>query len=446
MPRQVQMPDGQVVEMPDKPTPEQVTRLKAVQQRAQQPPKKATTDYSTVQDVLGSDFVQDRLGAGEALANTVSGVIAKPVSDVAGLAATGKEMIAPGGGDPAAFKRHVQESLTYEPKTESGKTMAKYNPLALVGDLVSSGAGKVRDFLAPQESSGIARNAMGAGVEEAIKQAPQFFGAKGGKALGETVGETLKKSGRNWMTSATKPTEQMKRSGKADQGIETMLKEGYNATHGGAEKMQARVDALNDRISTLIENSPAVIDRNNVAGYLHDTMQKFEAQVNNLSDVAAIQKAWDEFLVTQPEKIPVQRAQELKTGTYRQLKGKYGELKGAEIESQKTLARGLKEEIAKEIPKVRELNAEESRLLDALSITERRAFNEAKNNPIGLGILAESPSRLAAWMADRSGLFKSLVARMLYTGGEVGGPGVSAAAPAAGVAISQDRSKEEEPQ
>lgn len=435
----VQMPDGQVVEMPDKPTPEQVSRLKAVQQRTQQP-KKATTDYSTLQDTLGSDFVQDRVGAGEALANTASGIIAKPVSDVAGLAATAKEAIAPGGGDPAAFKQHVQESLTYQPKTETGKTMAKYNPLALVGDLVSSGAGKVRDYIAPPASSGIARNALGAGVEEAIQQAPQFLGVKGGKAMGETVGETLKKSGRNWMTSATKPSPEMKRSGKADQGIETMLQEGYNATHGGAEKMQARVDALNDRISTLIDNSPAVIDRNNVAGYLHDTMKKFEAQVNNLSDVGAIEKAWNEFLTTQPEKIPVQRAQDLKTGTYRQLKSKaYGELKGADIEAQKTLARGLKEEIAKEIPKVRELNAEESKLLDALSITERRAFNEAKNNPIGFGILSESPGRLAAWMADRSGLFKSLVARMLYTGGEVGGPAVGAAAPAAGIAVSQDR-------
>lgn len=75
--------------------------------------------------------------------------------------------------------------------------------------------------------------------------------------------------------------------------------------------------------------------------------------------------------------IPVQQAQDMKQGTYRELKNKYGQIGSAETEAQKALARGLKENIAEAVPEIAGLNAQESKLINALNITERRAFMEA---------------------------------------------------------------------
>lgn len=121
---------------------------------------------------------------GEPLLQMASGMIAKPVSDIAGLAATAKEMIAPGDNPdaPAGFKRHVQDSMTYQPRTQLGELASEYNPLSLIG----KGVSKVADWAgssvggnAPGDSPrGMAGNAL----REGIEQAPGFIGGKLGRS------------------------------------------------------------------------------------------------------------------------------------------------------------------------------------------------------------------------------------------------------------------------
>lgn len=111
--------------------------------------------------------------------------------------------------------------------------------------------------------------------------------------------------------------------------------------------------------------------------------------------------------------LPVQQAQQLKQGTYKVLSNKYGEFGSAETEAQKGLARGLKEEIAAAVPGVGALNAEESKLLTTLNVSERRALLDANKNPMGLASLAHNPLSWAAFMADRSSAFKALAARIV---------------------------------
>src|SRR5206468_3026519 len=111
-------------------------------------------------------------------------------------------------------------------------------------------------------------------------------------------------------------------------------------------------------------------------------------------------------------------AQELKQGTYRILASKYGEQGSAATEAQKALARGLKEGISEKVPAVAGLNAEESKLINALEVAERRALMDGNKNFGGLAWLAHSPATWAAFMADKSALFKSLVARMMHSGSE----------------------------
>jgi len=108
-------------------------------------------------------------------------MIAKPISDVAGLAATGYEAAT---GDknsdmPAKFKENVAKSITYEPRTEAGKS--EYNPLNVIPKYI----GKAMDAVlpdAPKDASTIKGMVTNA-VREGVPQALGMIGVKGAKAV-----------------------------------------------------------------------------------------------------------------------------------------------------------------------------------------------------------------------------------------------------------------------
>lgn len=417
------------------------------------------------------------VGAGDGALAMVTGMLAKPISDIAGLAATASEMLSPSGGDTQGFKSSVQDALTYEPRTKVGEVAAEYNPIALLGKGVSAVASGAKNVVAPAATSGPVQTAIGQGLEEVINQAPSFLGPKAAVTL-ESLSGKAKNLARGQMQSALKPGVKSLETNsagvsKASAAIDTLLDEGVNVTRGGVEALQSKISDLNTKIATAIQDSPAVVNKSVVASRLQGALEKFEKQVTPSSDLAAIQRAHNEFMnhplldkitpartvessvldasgkpftkeipASGSEGIPVKTAQKLKQGTYKSLGSKaYGELKGADIEAQKTLARGLKEEIAAAVPEVQPLNAAESKLLNALSLTERRVLMEANRNPIGLGWLTTSPVKFGAWMADRSGLFKSIVARMLNTGSEAISATVPMAAPI-GTLVAADAAKE----
>jgi hypothetical protein len=106
----------------------------------------------------------------------------------------------------------------------------------------------------------------------------------------------------------------------------------------------------------------------------------------------------------------------LKRGTYRALGEKtYGEMGSAATEAQKALARGLREEVAAKVPETVAPLAREADLMNVMGVAERRALMEANKNPMGLALLAKNPYAWAGFMADKSALFKSTVARLLNT-------------------------------
>ncbi len=238
---------------------------------------------------------------------------------------------------------------------------------------------------------------------------------------------SLQNVGKSWMQSAVKPTIAQLKSGDAALAIETMLKEGINPTAGGVEKLRGKIGELNDQIKDAIANSPEKIRKSDVGKRLIDTYEQFKRQVNPKQDLDAIVKAWTEFrshpLLAGKTEIPVQLAQELKQGTYKQLAKKYGQMGSSDIEAQKGLARGLKEEIANKVPEIAGLNKQESDLIKTLNVSERRALMELNKNPAGLAMLTTSPAKFAAFMADKSALFKSLAARMVYSSAEEVGKG-----------------------
>lgn len=234
------------------------------------------------------------------------------------------------------------------------------------------------------------------------------------------------------MQSAIKPTTADLRTGKAKQAVTTMLEEGVNPTMQrtvfgrGLDTLKEKVGNLNNQIADIIQNSKGNVSKSSVLSYIDDLERKAMQQVNPASDLNAIQKVRDEFIshpLAQGETIPVQLAQKLKSGTYKAVGAKsYGELGSTSTEAQKQLARGLKEEIAVAEPSVAALNAQESSLINALNVSERRALQELNNNPLSLSLLASDPRAAVAFMADKSGAFKALLARVLYRTGQVATP------------------------
>lgn len=244
---------------------------------------------------------------------------------------------------------------------------------------------------------------------------------KGAGMAGEAVGNAFNSGAKSLMQSALKPTIKQLRTGQAESAVNTLLDEGIPATSKGVEILRDRIGGLNDEISNRIANSSGQVNKLDVAQALNDTRKRFGNQVAPQSDLAAIESVKDAFM-SNPNapglSIPVQLAQAMKQGTYKTLAGKYGEVGSASTEAQKALARGLKEQVGKAVPEILPLNAREARLLDALSVTERRALMDANKNPVGLSWLASNPAAAAAFMADRSAAFKSLAAKMLKKTGD----------------------------
>lgn len=160
------------------------------------------------------------------------------------------------------------------------------------------------------------------------------------------------------------------------EGIKSIVRTGLEnkipVSEVGQAKLSGLIDNLNKSISGEIASNPgAPINKFKVASRLTDTANEFANQVNPTKDLGEIAKSGNEFLDTQPGNIPASQAQNLKVGTYKQLKGKYGELNNATVEAQKALARGLKEELETKFPEIKNLNAEESRLIGLDTELER---------------------------------------------------------------------------
>ena len=239
---------------------------------------------------------------------------------------------------------------------------------------------------------------------------------KAGGELGSMAASGMSAGARRLMQSALKPTIAQRKSGDAAAAVEVMLQNGINPSVGGVGKLRDLIDVLNDQVKDKIANSGASVSKQKVVGALSDVEKQFGNQVSPTADLAAIRGTADDF-INHPnfvgDAIPVQAAQAMKQGTYKVLSKKFGQMGSADTEAQKALARGLKEQIADAVPGIAGLNAQESQMIRALDVVERRALMDLNKNPVGLAALAHSPTAWAAMMADKSALFKSLSARML---------------------------------
>lgn len=165
----------------------------------------------------------------------------------------------------------------------------------------------------------------------------------------------LQRGAQNLMLSALKPTPKQYASGAADIAAQELLKRNLSPNAKGINAINTRISELQAEIATAIKDSPATINKQAVLDRLTSVRDRFMRTVNPESDLAAIQSVGAGFAdhpLIPGETLPIQLAQDIKKGTYTELQKKYGELGTAQTEAQKALARGLKEEVAAQAPKI----------------------------------------------------------------------------------------------
>lgn len=327
---------------------------------------------------------------------------------------------------------------TNDPK-QVGLGKAAGGALDFVNEKTYNAGGHVTDFASNMGASPEVAGGLGYGANVALQSLPMMFGGGAGKAVATPA---MQGGAKSLMQSALKPTYKQLKSGDAAVATKTMLDEGYNVSRGGVEKMWGKVGDVNTQIKNGIAGSTETLKKGDVGRGLQGTYDKFKNQVNPRADLDAVKKSLIEFSghpdLAGKTDIPVQLAQQLKQGTYKQLKKKYGELGSADVESQKALARALKEGIAEKVPGVANLNAQETALLKTLDVAERPSLMAGNKNPLSLALLAHNPGAAAAFWADQNALVKSLLARFLHSTSE----SIPASAGRTAVAGAQVLSKE----
>lgn len=350
----------------------------------------------------------------EPAATIASGAVAMPVAGAAMLAGDIYSGITGGpriGDDVAA---DVMKAMTYQPRSRAGQSN-----LESIGQAFQASKLPV----APQVTGGLTGAALSRLAGPAAKQAGSIAAEEAAIAaqMLPDVGGKMQSGAQKLMLSALKPTTKQYASGAAELAAKELLRRDIGPNLKGVTAINQRIAELQGEISAAIKDSPATIRKQAVIDRLASVRDRFMRTANPESDLAAIAAAEEGFAahpLIPGEILPVQLAQDIKQGTYSELRKKYGELGSAQTESQKALARGLKEEVASKVPEVAPLNAEESALLKTLDVVERRQFLEMNKDPIPLTGALRNPAAWAAITADKSTAFKSLVARLLYKTGK----------------------------
>lgn len=255
-----------------------------------------------------------------------------------------------------------------------GSANLLYGTVPFVGEAVAQ---RGDQFARGEIAKGVG-GSLGIGVNLA---AP---GAVKGAKVPEFLKQGTAKLSERMYQSALKPPPGSYSSGEVKDLVSTGLKNEIPISSGGAEKLNSLVENLRNEVSSRIEagnKSGATVNKFDVSRRLGDTARRFDTQASPTSDLKAIAEVGNDFLDTKPGAIPVSEAQAIKSGTYRQLRSKYGELGSASTEAQKDLARGLKEELEAQFPEIKGLNAKEGKLI-GLDVALDRAIRRIDNRDI----------------------------------------------------------------
>lgn len=310
-----------------------------------------------------------------------------------------------------------------------------------VNDLMEKGSyeggGRVTDMAATHMPAPVA-GALGYGANVGMQMIPAVVGGMIGAREGAPI---MRAGAERVMRSALKPSVAAVENGKAGRAINTLLDEGggifpgVNVTPGGAAYLQRGATNLGNQAQAILDNSPAMVNKVAATNPMNQAIQRIQDRVGRPNESRqAMESVQNEFLSNEPwdTHIPIARANRYKQSEYQRIgDAAYGELSTPNREAGKTLARGLRGEIETLEPSVGPINAQQGDLLNALNQVTRRNAVSGNKDPVSFGALATDPRAMAAFMAQRSELIKSLLARSMNAGREVipgaAGAGIGAA-------------------
>lgn len=289
-----------------------------------------------------------------------------------------------------------------------------------VGAVAAAGAGGLVGSRVKQYVNALRGTQPLPSQADALKQMGTDALEQGGaQAIGAGAGAAMRAAGPALMRTALKPTTAMLSEYRTNPGalVKTLLDEGVNVTEGGIAKLQQLLGATNDEIAARVASAPGTISKNAVAARVLPTANRVAQQVNPSADLNAVGDTVQEFLnhpVAPGPTLTVPEAQAMKVGTYQRIGKKYGEVASASLEAQKSLARGLKEEVARAVPGLDALNQRDSSLMGALDAVGRRVAVAGNRDPVGFAWVAQHPTTFLAALVDRNPAIKSMLARGMY--------------------------------
>jgi hypothetical protein len=229
----------------------------------------------------------------------------------------------------------------------------------------------------------------GAAAKGAAQVATPILAGKAAGAVARVAAPAAKAFAERSYQSALKPPPGSYSTAEVAGMVKTGLENQIPVSAEGMTKLDGLVKDLNDKVKAQIQSGAqqgATVDAAKIAQRADQVRARFTNQVNPNADMQAIDASKQEFLANNPARIPVDQAQLMKQGTYQQLKGRsFGELKSATIESQKALARGIKEELQSQFPDIKNLNAREGQLIGLDEALERAVRRIDNHQLIGLG-------------------------------------------------------------
>lgn len=231
----------------------------------------------------------------------------------------------------------------------------------------------------------------GAPVQKPLEEAQKEFkrGAIGeaiGLGVAAPIGAGLRALGGQaprLYQAALKPTEKLLNRGVVESGLE----EGIVVGKKGLSTVQKNLKTINNEIADVIEQA----GKNNVPIQTErvlkrlDEVKKFYGETVLGDDlISQIDDVAEKFSKRQGKTITVQQAQKLKQNTNVLLGKLYGQISTATGEATKNIVRGLKEEIAAQVPEVAKLNARDSSLISLEKALSNAVKREGNKLPVGL--------------------------------------------------------------
>ena len=149
------------------------------------------------------------------------------------------------------------------------------------------------------------------------------------------------------------------------------------------------IDDVNDTIRQNIVSRASkgkVIKTDAVIAKLDDLKQFYSNTIDPQPFLDDINALADRVKTVHGKTIPLDKAQAIKQTTYALIRKHYGEMKSLNIEAQKALARGIKDEIVRVYPEIANLNAKDSALINLQDSLERAVGRITNRDIMGIGV------------------------------------------------------------